>query len=173
MLHIKREVKKAVYAGTFDPLTFGHLWMIEESLILFERLVIAIGLNPDKQTIFTSGERLEMLTRSTHMFPNIQIDMFTNQYLVEYATGIGAQYIVRGIRNESDYTYERSMRNINGDLRPNISTIFLMPPREIAEVSSSMVKGLVGPEGWENVVEKYVPKVVLEKLKEKHDAKSC
>jgi len=72
--------------------------------------------------------------------------------------------ILRGIRSESDYEYERTMRNINGDLGSGICTVFLMPPRNIAEVSSSMVKGLVGPKGWQRVVRKYVPEPVYRQL---------
>jgi len=82
---------------------------------------------------------------------------FSNRYLIDYAQSIGATHILRGIRSESDYEYERTMRNINGDFDPNICTVFLMPPREIAEVSSSMIKGLIGPKGWRRVVRKYVP----------------
>ena len=91
--------------------------------------------------------------------------MFTNQYLINYARGIGAQFILRGIRCESDYEFERVMRNVNGDFDPHITTVFLMPPRDIAEVSSSMVKGLIGPEGWEAIVKQYVPAPVFKRLK--------
>jgi phosphopantetheine adenylyltransferase len=80
-----------------------------------------------------------------------------NRFLVKYAENIGANYILRGIRSEEDYSFERVMRNINGDMNSNITTVFLIPPREIAEVSSSMVKGLIGPDGWREVVNKYVP----------------
>jgi pantetheine-phosphate adenylyltransferase len=160
----------AVYAGSFDPLTNGHLWMIKQGAQLFDKLIVAIGINPDKQSMFTPHERLDMLVAATSHFPNILTEMFTNQYLINYARGVQCRFILRGIRNESDYTYERGMRNINGDLGSGVTTVFLMPPRDIAEVSSSMVKGLVGPQGWEKVVEKYVPPIVLEKLKEKHNA---
>lgn len=79
--------------------------------------------------------------------------------------------MLRGIRTESDYEYERTMRNINSDLNSGITTVFLMPPRGIAEVSSSMVKGLIGPEGWETIVRRYLPEPVFEKLKALHCAK--
>ncbi|HTR43891.1 MAG TPA: hypothetical protein VMH87_19950, partial [Pseudomonadales bacterium] len=79
---------------------------------------------------------------------------------------IGATHILRGIRSESDYEYERTMRNINGDMDPQICSIFLMPPRDIAEVSSSMVKGLAGPKGWQKVVRKYVPSPVYRRFQE-------
>ncbi|MEQ8189763.1 MAG: hypothetical protein ABRQ39_17475 [Candidatus Eremiobacterota bacterium] len=80
-----------------------------------------------------------------------------DSFLVRYVESIGANYILRGIRSENDYSFERVMRNINGDMNSDITTLFHIPPREIAEVSSSMVKGLIGPDDWRSVVKKYVP----------------
>lgn len=162
----------AVYAGSFDPLTVGHLWMIEQGVELFDRLVVAIGLNPKKKCTFTPQERLNMVRQSTQQFLNLEVASFGDQFLITYAQSIGASYILRGIRSESDYEFERVMRNINGDLNPRITTVFLMPPRDIAEVSSSMVKGLIGPEGWEDIVRQYVPKPVCAKLCENFRARS-
>jgi pantetheine-phosphate adenylyltransferase len=160
----------AVYAGSFDPLTVGHLWMIEKGGVLFPRFVVAIGINPDKRYTFTVEERLEMLRRSTRSLSRIELTTYTDQFLITYAKAIGASHILRGIRSETDYEYERVMRNINGDLGPEITTVFLMPPRDIAEVSSSMVKGLIGPAGWQSVVRQYVPQPVLEQILTKfHD----
>ena len=84
--------------------------------------------------------------------------------MINFAQALGATHVLRGIRSESDYEYERTMRYINGDLDGTICTVFLMPPRDIAEVSSSMVKGLVGPQGWQKVVRKYVPDPVYARL---------
>lgn len=158
----------AVYAGTFDPPTMGHLWMIEQGVALFDKLVVAIGVNPEKNCMFSVEERLEMLRQSTKHLQNVEITSFTNQFLISYARSIGARFVLRGIRSESDYEYERGMRNLNGDFDSEISTIFLIPPRSAAELSSSMVKGLVGPEGWEEVVKGYVPEAVFKKLQETH-----
>jgi len=151
----------AVYAGSFDPITNGHLWMIEQGVNLFDQLVVAIGTNPDKRYTFSLEERLRLIEQSTGGLPNIRIDHFTNQFLVHYANAVGASYILRGIRNEGDYEYERVLRHLNSDQRPEITTVFLMPPRAIAEVSSSLVKGFVGPEGWQAIVEQYVPPPVF------------
>lgn len=161
--------KRAVYAGTFDPLTVGHLWMIEEGAKLFDELTVAIGVNPEKKCMFSVQARLAMLEQSTKHLRNVRLDTFTNQFLIDYAATQNASFILRGIRTESDYEYERTMRNINGDLNLTIQTIFLMPPRGIAEVSSSMVKGLIGPEGWGTIVKTYVPEAVFLKLKETYD----
>ena len=157
---MRAKKRLAVYAGSFDPLTIGHLWMIEQGVSLFDRLVVAIGINPEKRYTFTLEDRLEMLRKSLKQFRNLSVTSFSNSYLIDYAQSIGATHILRGIRSESDYEYERTMRNINGDLDSAICTVFLMPPRHIAEVSSSMVKGLVGPKGWQKVVRKYVPEPV-------------
>ncbi len=157
-------MRTAVYAGSFDPITNGHLWMVEEGAKLFDELVVAIGENPSKKYTFTLDERLDMLRDATRHVTNVTTATFTNAYLVHYAKGIGAQYILRGVRNSADYTYEHTMRHINEDLGKDITSVFLMPPRGIAEVSSSMVKGLIGPQGWEATVSKYVPAPVLQKL---------
>ncbi len=157
-------MKKAVYAGSFDPPTNGHLWMIQRGLEIFDTLVVAVGQNPSKNYTFTIEERIELLKDSIPSCERLIIDNFDNKYLVDYTESIGAEYILRGIRSAADYEYERVMRAINGDLKPKIQTVCLMPPREIAEVSSSMVKGLIGPEGWENTVQRYVPEPVFKKL---------
>ncbi len=164
----KRKPKLGVYAGSFDPLTIGHLWMIEQGVRLFDRLTVAVGVNPDKRYSFGVEERLDMLRQSTRQFPNVSVASFSNRYLIHYAEGLGATHILRGIRTESDYEFERTMRNVNGDLDPGICTVFLMPPRGIAEVSSSMVRGLIGPLGWQKIVQKYVPGPVYKRLLKAH-----
>jgi pantetheine-phosphate adenylyltransferase len=153
-----------VYAGSFDPLTVGHLWMIEQGVRLFDRLIVAVGVNPEKKYKFSVEERLIMLEETTKRFRNVSVAAFSNRYLIHHAQEAGATHILRGIRTESDYEFERTMRNINGDLDSTICTVFLMPPRGIAEVSSSMVKGLIGPAGWQKIVRKYVPQPVYNRL---------
>ncbi|MBY0379391.1 MAG: pantetheine-phosphate adenylyltransferase [Burkholderiales bacterium] len=162
-------MRKAVYAGSFDPVTNGHLWIIKQAAELFDSLVIAIGENFEKSYTFSVDDRLECLTKATSDMDNIQITHFSNEFLVSYATKINARFIVRGIRNNSDYEYERSMRYINSDLNQDVATVFLLPPRDYAEVSSSMVRGLVGSKGWENIVRKYVPELVFEKLEKRYN----
>lgn len=162
-------MRKAVYAGSFDPITNGHLWMVRQGAALFDELVVAIGVNPDKEYSFDLDERTALLHAACVGIDGVVLDSFENRYLVKYAQSVGAQYVLRGIRSVSDYGFERVMRHINEDLGPSISTVFLMPPREIAEVSSSLVKGLVGPEGWKDVVRKYVPDPVYEKIIERFD----
>lgn len=157
-------MKKAVYAASFDPVTNGHLWVIQQAARLFDQLVVAIGINPEKDYTFSLKERLDLLEETTAQFDNVTVASYENQFLVTYAHGIGADYIVRGIRTQTDYEFERRMRYINSDLDNSITTIFLMPPREIAEISSSFIKGLVGPAGWQEVVKRYVPEPVFHKF---------
>ncbi len=163
---------KAVYGGTFDPLTLGHWWMIEEGSKLFDHLIVAVGVNPDKRPLFTGDERVKMIQdtvdqRMALTKHHVTVTQFDNEYLVNYAAAQGARYILRGIRNAQDFHNEQVMRNINRDLAPNIETVFLMPPRDIAEVSSSMVKGLIGPLGWNIVVRRYVTDPVYLRLLDK------
>lgn len=160
-------MRTAVYAGTFDPPTLGHLWMIERGLALFDHLIVAIGTNPSKSHTFTTQERISLLQQSLPPNPRLTISHFDNRYLVDYAISRNATSILRGIRSPDDYEYERVMRHINADMAPSITTVFLMPPREIAEVSSSMVKSLIGPSGWEDIVSRYVPKPVFQALASK------
>lgn len=159
--------KIAVYAGSFDPVTNGHLWMIEQGSYLFDKLIVAIGVNVEKKTYFTLNERLDLLKKTVATFDNVEVTEFTNKYLVRYTDEVKANFILRGIRNGTDFEYEKSMRLINSDMNSTITTVFLMPPREIAEVSSSTVRGLVGTEGWQQVINRYVPKCVIKKFEEK------
>lgn len=157
-------MRRGVYAGSFDPVTNGHLWMIERGVELFDEMIVAIGENPDKRYTFAHEDRLAMLRETTAHLPRVRVEDFKNCFLVNFAREIGANFILRGIREGSDYEFERKMRYINADLAPGIDTIFLMPPREIAEVSSTMVKGLVGPEGWQEVIRHYVPEPAFRRL---------
>ena len=155
-----------VYAGSFDPPTEGHMFMVRRGAQLFSRLIVAIGNNPNKRYSFKLQERLEMLRACTTEHENVEVDSFENMFLVDYARSVGANYILRGIRSPQDYEFEHTMRNINEDLDPEITTVFLIPPREICEISSSFVKGLIGPKGWEEVIRPYVPAPVYQKLLE-------
>ncbi len=157
---------KAVYAGSFDPLTNGHMWMIEKGAELFDHLVVAVGINPQKDPLFDLEARDSMLEQTLSHIDNIETTSFGDRFLVDFAKQQGAEYILRGLRNESDFEYESSMRHVNSDIAPDIDTLFMIPPRDLGEISSSMVKGLVGPEGWEKQIRRYVPESVARALVE-------
>ena len=141
--------------------------MVRHGSLLFDELIVAIGINPDKKYLFELNDRMEMLRATVAPFANVKVTSFEHMFLVNYAKQVEAGFILRGIRNEQDYGYERGMRYINAELNSDVHTVFLMPPREFAEISSSFVKGLVGPDGWREIVGKYVPPVVHQKFIER------
>lgn len=155
----------AVYAGSFDPPTNGHVWMIDRGAKLFDRLVVAVALNPEKSYTFPLEQRLGWLGEICRPYRNVEVADIQNRFLARYAADVGAGHILRGIRDEEDYRYERGMRYINSDLNPDVTTVFLMPPRGLGQVSSSFVKNMIGPEGWEPIVERYVPEAVYTDLR--------
>ncbi|MEW6251885.1 MAG: pantetheine-phosphate adenylyltransferase [Planctomycetota bacterium] len=158
----------AVYAGSFDPPTRGHVWMIEQGARLFGRLIVAVGVNPEKRATFPLQTRLAWLREIVRPWANAEVAHFENLFLARYAAEVGADFILRGIRNVADYTYEQAMRHINSDLHPQLTTVFLMPPRELGEISSSTVRGMIGPAGWHAVVQRYVPECVFATLEQTH-----
>lgn len=178
-------MKRAVYAGSFDPITNGHLWVIKTALSIFDELIVAIGENPDKRYTFSQSDRLDMLKASITMlqfqmnkFGNIEVDSFQNKFLFDYAAEKEAKFIVRGVRNIQDFEFERTLQNVNVEISSQnsvnpITTILLAPPKNLSEVSSSIVKSLCGPQNWEKVVSKMVPSPVFAKLKAwKNDSSS-
>lgn len=155
----------AIYPGSFDPPTNGHLWMIETGSQLFDQLHVVIMRNPGKNPRFQIDERVKMLRTTTHCFENVKVSVGENVYTVEMARRLGAKFILRGLRSGTDFDFEHMLRNVNGDMGREVETVFLTPPRDLAEVSSSLVMGLVGPEGWEGVVRRYVPRSVFERVR--------
>lgn len=158
-----------IYAGSYDPPTNGHVWMIEQGARLFSKFYVAIGINSQKEYTFSIEERLLMLKDICEMYNNVFIVHFENKFLAKFAESLKADYILRGIRNEKDYTYERGMRYVNSNMNKTIQTLFMMSPRNLVEVSSSLVKGLIGSDDWEMVVREYVPDVVYYKMIEKFE----
>jgi pantetheine-phosphate adenylyltransferase len=156
-----------IYAGSFDPPTNGHVWIIKAGAEIFDKLVVAVGTNPAKKYTFSAEERIGMLKEIVAQQKNTSVVTLEKQFLAKFAKSIGAKYILRGLRNEKDYNYECAANNINNDLNPDIVTVCLVTPKELAEVSSGMVKSLVGYDGWEEVVKKYVPEPVQKKMLEK------
>jgi pantetheine-phosphate adenylyltransferase len=164
--------RTAVYAGSFDPITNGHMWMITTALKLFDKLVILIATNPQKKYMFDVPTRSDMIFRclddASPYRSCVEIHVLAPEdYVVDYAKKIGAGFLLRGVRTVADFDYEKAINLINMDIELSVQTVFLMPPRSVAEISSSMVKGLIGPKGWADIVERYVPLHVrfeLEKL---------
>jgi pantetheine-phosphate adenylyltransferase len=155
----------AVYPGSFDPPTNGHLDLIQRGSKIFEELVVAILRNSEKSPMFSVAERLEMLRTLTAGLKNVRIDTF-NGLMVEYAKSIDAICILRGIRAISDYEYELQMALMNRKLEPTLETVFMMPADKYSYVSSRLVREVAQAGG---PVKGLVPDVVEQKLREKLD----
>ena len=160
-------MRRAIYPGSFDPVTNGHLDIIERGSKLFDEIVVAVLNNPDKEAMFSTGERLAMLAE---VLPEIKsddckitVDSFQG-LLVEYAVKKEATAIVRGIRAISDYEYELQMALMNRRLEPRLETVFLMSAEDYSYVSSRLVKQIFALGG---AVDGLVPPFVKEKMREK------
>ncbi|SHJ58067.1 pantetheine-phosphate adenylyltransferase [Desulfofundulus thermosubterraneus] len=153
----------AVYPGSFDPITNGHLDVIERAACLFDQLVVAVSRNTSKKPLFTVSERLEMLREVLQPYYNVVVDSFDG-LTVNYAKSLGAQAIIRGLRAISDFENEFMMALTNKKLVPSIDTLFLMTRAEYSFISSSAVKEVAYFGGC---VRDLVPPVVEQKLREK------
>jgi pantetheine-phosphate adenylyltransferase len=129
----------AIYPGSFDPVTNGHLDLIERAAKIFQRLVVAILSNTDKTPLFTLSERVEMLHEVTGAFANVEVDTFDG-LLVDYARRRQARVLLRGIRAVSDYEYELQMALLNRKLEPGLETVFMLPAVSYSFVSSRLVR---------------------------------
>ena len=130
---------KAIYPGSFDPLTNGHLDLIERGSKIFHELIVAILRNSEKEPLFDVAERLEMLTEATARWPNVRIDTFSG-LLVDYVVQQKANAVLRGIRAISDYEYELQMALMNRKLNAQVETVFMMPAETYSYLSSRLVK---------------------------------
>jgi pantetheine-phosphate adenylyltransferase len=159
----------AVYAGSFDPITNGHLDLVQRAAGLFDCLIVSILRNENKQPLFSVEERMEMLREVLCVYPNVRVDSFEG-LLVDHAAAHGATILLRGIRAISDYEYELQMALMNRRLRPGIETLFLMANEAYSFISSRLIKevfslggnisGLVPP-CVETRLQLRLPKVVL------------
>lgn len=153
----------AVYAGSFDPPTLGHLWMMQQGCSLFDELVVVQAINPDKQGFFSTDEKRAAMHGLLKYLPdNVRMQELNAGFLVEYAREIGARFLLRGIRNTLDFEYEKSIARINAQMVPQLQTVFLTPPAELENISSSFIRGFVGNPGWQEWVRPHVPAEVLE-----------
>lgn len=161
----------AIYAGSFDPPTNGHLWMIRQGAALFDELVVALAINPDKKGFLDISERRTALETICAALPaNVRVETVQHGFLVDFARKAGATYLLRGIRNTIDFEYEKPMARINSRMEAKIQSVFLLPPSELEEVSSSFVRGFVGVPGWERWVKACVPPCVFSLIQKKQQA---
>jgi pantetheine-phosphate adenylyltransferase len=156
---------KAVYPGSFDPPTNGHLDLIERGSKIFDELVVAVLRNPEKSPLFSVPERRKMLEAMTEGLDNVSVETFDG-LTVAYAISVGASAVLRGIRAISDYEYELQMALMNRKLQPSLETVFMMPAEKYSYVSSRLVREVAQLGGN---IDCLVPPLVAQKLREKID----
>lgn len=157
----------AVYPGSFDPVTFGHLDIIQRGAKIFDKVTVAVLINPSKNPLFTVEERVELIRQVTKDMPKVEIDSF-HGLLIDYMKQKKANTIIKGLRAVSDFEYELQMASINRKLDENIETFFMMTNNTYSYLSSSIVKEVARHHGPVNDL---VPEVVEQALKAKHAAR--
>lgn len=153
----------AVYAGSFDPVTLGHLDLIERASALFSDVIVAVGVHPTRHPLFSVEERLSMLEEVTKPMTNVSVESF-DMLLIDFCKARAARVIVRGLRAATDFEYELQIAHANADLAPEIDTIFLPTRTKHGFVSASLVREIASHGGD---VSRYAPSVVCEALKKK------
>jgi pantetheine-phosphate adenylyltransferase len=158
---------RSLYAASFDPITKGHEWIIANAP---GQLTIAVANNNAKKHCFTLQQRFNMVTQSVLMLGGVQarvevVILHDTVYLASYAREHHIDYLIRGVRSVSDYEYEKAYADVNRTIEGSLIHLLMVPPPELSVVSSSVVRSLVGPNGWENVVSKYVSSHVVEALR--------
>src|SRR2546430_1736364 len=156
---------KAIYPGSFDPPTNGHLDLVERGSKIFDELIVAVLRNSEKTPLFSIGERRRMLEDLTDGFKNVRVDVFDG-LTVDYASRVKASAMLRGIRALSDYEYELQMALMNRKLRPELETVFMMPAEKYSYLSSRLVREVARLGGD---ISKLVPELVEQRLREKLD----
>jgi pantetheine-phosphate adenylyltransferase len=155
--------KKIVYPGSFDPVTNGHLDIVERAAKIFDEVIVSVFCNPNKEPVFTMDERVEMLKKSTKNLNNVSIDSFSG-LTTKYVHSIGGEAILRGLRAVSDFEGEFQMASMNKHLDDEIETIFLMTDTKYAFLSSSVIKEAAYFDGD---IKELVPDFVYHKLRDK------
>ncbi len=155
--------RTAVYPGTFDPVTYGHLDVIKRASVIYDKVFVAVAHSPEKSTFFSVEERTEMLAEAVAEYDNVEVEDFDG-LVVDYAVAKGARIVVRGLRMISDFEYEFQMALTNRKLNPEIETVFMMPNESYSYLSSKLIKEVarLGAD-----VSSFVPKNAEKKLKEK------
>ena len=162
---VEPDRRVAVYTGSFDPITLGHLNVIERGSRLVDRLVVGVGVNIEKPSLFTTGERVELVQRVTEHLANVEVREFQG-LAVTFVRDCGAQVIIRGVRSLTDMEDEFTMTLANRQLDPGIETVFLMADVEFSHVSSSLIKQIAPLAGDEELA-RFVPRVVIPGLRRK------
>ncbi|CAD76898.1 pantetheine-phosphate adenylyltransferase [Rhodopirellula baltica] len=161
----------AVYTGSFDPVTLGHLHIIERASKLFDTLVVGIGINADKKSLFNPEERIELVQTISNHLPNVRVQTFDG-LAVDFVRSLGAGVMVRGIRPLTDIAGEFTMMMANRQLDADIETVFLMADERFAHVSSSLLKQIAALSENDDHLAKFVPRPIIPSLRAKLAAPS-
>ncbi|MHB8578930.1 MAG: pantetheine-phosphate adenylyltransferase [Ignavibacteriaceae bacterium] len=161
-------MRKVLYPGTFDPVTYGHIDIILRAKELFDAVVVTVAINPGKLPLFTVTERVQMLQKSLKGYKNISVDSFDG-LVVDHAHEVGAVGIIRGLRAVSDFEYEFQMALMNKKLASDINTVFLMPHEKYTYLNSSIIRNLAS---LHSDVSEFVPPIVVKALKNKFSQKT-
>jgi pantetheine-phosphate adenylyltransferase len=155
----------AVYTGSFDPITLGHMNVIQRCSRLVDRLVIGIGVNIDKESLFSTDERIQLVEQVTAGLDNVEVKSFRG-LAVDFVRDCGSRVMIRGVRSLSDMEAEFTMSLANQKLDPDVETVFLMAGEEYSHVSSSLIKQIASMAGEEELL-RFVPRQVAQALREK------
>ena len=153
----------AVYAGSFDPVTFGHLDVVERAVKLVDKVVVAVGINPGRKPLFTVEERLDLLGQTAGKMDRVEVASFDG-LLINYCTKIGARVLIRGLRHSMDFEYELQIAQANVDMAPEVETVFLPTALKWGFITASLVREIASHGGD---VSRYAPPEVCEALQAK------
>jgi len=160
------DTRTAVYTGSFDPVTLGHLHIIQRAAPLFDHLIIGVGINADKKSLFEPEERVELVRSVTGNIDNVRVELFPG-LAVDFVREMGARIMVRGIRPLTDTAGEFTMMMANHQLDPDIETVFLMASERYAHVSSSLLKQIAAVSDDDQQLAKFVPEAIIRPLRER------
>jgi pantetheine-phosphate adenylyltransferase len=154
-------MKLAVFPGSFDPITNGHIDLVTRAIPLFDEIVVAVGINTQKQYLFSLEQRMEWLEKSFEKFPSVKVSTFEG-LTVNFCKSINANFLLRGLRQSSDFDYEKTISQLNSIIGDDIETIFLISRPELSHISSTIVRELIKGDGD---VSKFVPKHIATSIK--------
>lgn len=152
--------KIAIFPGSFDPITIGHVDIVLRALPLFDEVVVAIGENSQKQSLYTLAQRLDWIKRVFKDHPTISVASFSG-LTVNFCKDIGANYIIRGIRSASDFDYEKTIAHLNNAMLPDIETIIILSKPELSSISSTIVREIIRGKGN---ISKFVPAEIIKEI---------
>ncbi len=156
-------MKLAVFPGSFDPITNGHIDLVERAVPLFDKIVVAVGINTSKNYLFSLEQRMVWLRKSFEHLPSVEVSSFEG-LTVNFCKAINANFLLRGLRQSSDFDYEKTISQLNSIIGDDIETIFLISRPELSHISSTIVRELIKGDGD---VSKFVPKHIAESIQDK------